>query len=120
LLEACAQGEAHARAHGTRLQVTMPVPPCVIDPADYPRVRFASCPIGTSMQEFALGSDGSFRHCTLHTTSLGDTRRESFAALVDAPAVRAYRDVTPEFCAPCPHRATCLGGCGAAAATVLG
>lgn len=120
LVVALDQAEAHAAQHGTRLQVTMPVPPCVIEPADYPRVRFSACPIGTEMQEFALGTDGALRHCTLHTSTLGDARTESFATLVEAPAVAAYRDVTPAFCAPCPHRSRCLGGCGAAAATVLG
>lgn len=120
LVTALEQGEAHAAAHGTRLQVTMPVPPCVIDPADYPRVRFSSCPIGTEMQEVALGADGQLRHCTLHTAPIGDPATASFAALVTAPEVAAYRDVTPAFCAPCPHRASCLGGCGAAAATVSG
>ena len=39
---------------------------------------------------------------------------------VRSPAVAAYRDVTPEFCAPCPHKSSCLGGCGAAAAATLG
>ena len=40
--------------------------------------------------------------------------------MLDAPALTGYRDVTPEFCAPCPHKSNCLGGCGAAAASVLG
>lgn len=120
LVEALTQGEARAREHGMKLQVTMPVPPCVIDTADYPHIRFASCPIGTEMQEFSLGPRGELRHCTLHTESLGDVRTESVAAMVTSPAVMHYRDVTPAFCAPCEHRTTCIGGCGAAAATVLG
>lgn len=120
LVTALAQGEAHAKAHGTSLQVTMPVPPCVIEHADYPSIRFSTCPIGTEMQEFSLGSDGKLRHCTLHTSAIGDGNQESFAELVEAPEVLHYRDTTPEFCAPCPHKSTCIGGCGAAAATVLG
>jgi radical SAM protein with 4Fe4S-binding SPASM domain len=120
LVTALDQGEAHAKAHGTSLQVTMPVPPCVIEHSDYPSIRFSTCPIGTEMQEFSLGSDGKLRHCTLHTGAIGDGKTESFADLVDAPAVTRYRDTTPEFCAPCPHKSSCIGGCGAAAATVSG
>ncbi len=105
---------------GMDLQVTLPVPPCVIDHADYPHVAFGSCPIGTEMQEFALGPRGELRSCTLHTEVLGDAKIRSAAELVESPALAAYRDVTPEFCAPCPHRRECLGGCGAAAVSVLG
>lgn len=116
---ALAAGQARAEA-GMDIQVTMPVPPCVVDHADYPAVRFGACPIGTDAQEFALGPRGELRSCTLHGDVIGDARTTSLAELVERPAVRGYRDVTPEFCAPCPHRGTCIGGCGAAAATTLG
>ena len=112
--------QLRAAEHGMDLQVTLPVPACVIDHDDYPNVSFGGCPIGTEAQEFALGPRGELRACTLHTASLGDAKQHSMADLVTAPAVTAYRDVTPEFCAPCPHRQSCLGGCGAAAASVLG
>lgn len=120
MITALAQGEQRGREHGMDLQVTMPVPPCVVDHADYPHVRFGGCPIGTEMQEFSLGPRGELRSCTLHTEVIGDAMTTSMAALVQSPKLAAYRDVTPEFCAPCPHRSSCLGGCGAAAATMLG
>lgn len=120
MITALEQGEAKAREHGLELQVTMPVPPCVVEHSDYPHVRFGSCPIGTEMQEFSLGPKGELRSCTLHTETLGDAHTTSFAELVTSPALAAYRDVTPEFCAPCPHKKSCMGGCGAAAATMLG
>lgn len=119
LLAAFAQARPFA-ARGMTLQSTMPVPPCVIDPDELPEIRFGGCPIGTEMQELALGPRGELRNCTLHTDVIGDARATSFAALVEAPAVMHYRDTTPEFCAPCPHKASCLGGCGAAAQAVLG
>lgn len=120
VITALSLAEPFGRERGMSLQMTMPVPPCVIDTADYPHIRFASCPIGTEHQEFSLGTSGELRHCTLHTESLGNVKQTSFAELVEADAVRAYRDVTPEFCAPCPMKADCLGGCGAAAATLTG
>jgi len=120
MITALDAAELRARDHGMHLQVTLPVPACVIEHADYPHVSFGGCPIGTNMQEFALGPRGELRSCTLHTEVLGDVRTQSLAELVVAPAVTAYRDVTPEFCQPCPHKHDCLGGCGAAAASVLG
>lgn len=119
MMIALAHGQARGAA-GMDIQVTMPIPPCVVEHADYPNVRFSSCPIGTPMQEFALGPRGELRSCTLHAEALGDARTTSLATLVAHPAVRGYRDVTPEFCAPCSHRSSCVGGCGAAAASILG
>lgn len=119
LLEALRQAEPFG-AGGIRLQVTMPVPVCVVDHADFPHINFGGCPIGTEMQEFALGPRGELRNCTLHTEVVGDAKTRSFAELVDSAPVMHYRDVTPAFCEPCPHKATCLGGCGAAAASVFG
>ncbi len=119
LLEGLRQAEPFG-AEGMSLQVTMPVPPCVIDTADFPHIRFSSCPIGTEMQEFALGPRGELRQCTLHATSIGDARASSFAELVTSEVVTQYRDTTPEFCKPCPFKQQCLGGCGAAAVAVSG
>lgn len=120
LIGALQQAEARGRDHGMSIQVTMPVPECVVEHADYPHVRFGGCPIGTEAQEMALGPSGELRNCTLHAEVIGDAKTRSFAELVEAPAVMHYRDVTPEFCAPCPRRTSCIGGCGAAAAATLG
>ena len=68
---------------------------------------------------FDLGTDGKLRNCTLHTDVVAHTDQgERFDAAVTSAEVSRYRDVTPEFCAPCPMRASCIGGCGAASATV--
>jgi radical SAM protein with 4Fe4S-binding SPASM domain len=112
--------EASAIAHGLRIQSTMPIPPCVIEHDDYPNVRFGGCPIGTEMQELALGPRGELRNCTLYETPIGDARATSFAVLAESAVRTRYRDVTPEFCAPCPHRSSCLGGCGAASVALTG
>ncbi len=120
LIAALEQAELAGAQHGMQLQVTMPVPQCVVDHADYPHVRFGGCPIGTSMQELALGPRGELRNCTLHEEVIGHLDEAPLPELMKRAAVTAYRDVTPEFCAPCPHRKTCLGGCGAAAVATMG
>lgn len=120
MLVALEQANVRGREGKMDLQVTMPMPPCVIEHSDFPNVRFGGCPIGTEMQEFALGPKGELRNCTLHTDVIGQGATESFAELVESPAVMQYRDVTPEFCAPCPHKRTCVGGCGASGVAVLG
>jgi radical SAM protein with 4Fe4S-binding SPASM domain len=118
MLEALRAANPFAEA-GTDIQVTMPVPPCVIDTSEFPKIRFSSCPIGTEAQEFALGTDGKLRSCTLHADAIGDAKEASFAALVTDASLGHYRDVTPEFCAPCPAKSSCIGGCGAASAAAF-
>jgi radical SAM protein with 4Fe4S-binding SPASM domain len=112
--------EGRAIRHGLTLRSTMPIPPCVIDYDDYPHVSFGQCAIGSEVQELVLGPRGEIRHCTLHASTLGEVAAVDDHALDALLRSPGYRDVTPEFCTPCPHVAVCLGGCGAAAIAVSG
>jgi radical SAM protein with 4Fe4S-binding SPASM domain len=108
-----------------RVTCTMPVPPCAVEVEELAPLRFGTCAIGTSMQEFALGPDGRLRHCTLHKSGLGGERDVldddvDPAAIVLGAEVRDYKKTLPSFCEGCAHAGTCGGGCGAAAEWVLG
>lgn len=108
-----------------KLAVTMPVPPCAVEVERFAPIQFGVCPIGTSMQELALGPDGKLRNCTLHRTAIGGVAdvldpSVDLVALLNAPEITEYRREAPEFCKGCLHEKTCGGGCGAAAEWVLG
>jgi radical SAM protein with 4Fe4S-binding SPASM domain len=124
LITAFEQAEPFGR-NGMVLFCTMPVPPCTVDLERFPSIRFGTCPIGTSMQEFALGSDGMLRHCTLHASAIGGVSdilddNVDLDALVQHSDIAEYRRKIPDFCVGCVHSDTCAGGCGAAAFWVLG
>jgi radical SAM protein with 4Fe4S-binding SPASM domain len=107
------------------LQCTMPVPPCALETERFSNIRFGTCPVGTSAQEFALGPNGALRHCTLHGDAIDGVADilepgVNLAALPDSPMVQQYRATRPEFCAGCQHESTCGGGCGAASQWVFG
>lgn len=110
---------------GMEISCTMPIPPCAIETKDYAPIRFGGCAVGSHMQEFALGPNGTLRNCTLHRTAIGGVS-DVLAADVDplvllkAPEVTEYRKQTPDFCHGCEHERSCAGGCGAAAEWVLG
>ncbi len=125
IMEAFEQAAPHGREHGMTLNCTMPVPPCMLETADYAPISFGYCPIGTHMQEFALGPDGKLRNCTLHGDAIGGVADilagdVALAELIASRDVTAYRDKLPAFCEGCLHAPTCGGGCGAAAQWMLG
>jgi radical SAM protein with 4Fe4S-binding SPASM domain len=111
--------------NGMSMSCTMPVPPCAVETELFAPIRFGTCPIGTSMQELAIGPDGKLKNCTLHRTAIGGVPdildpAVDLRALLDAPEITEYRKETPEFCKGCLHEKTCGGGCGAAAEWILG
>ncbi len=125
LLVAFRQAIPFGRDLGMSLYCTMPVPPCAVEVEDLAPIQFGVCPIGSSMQELALGPDGKLKNCTLHRTAIGgvpDVLDPSvdIAALLQAPEITEYKKTLPAFCVGCVHASTCGGGCGAAAEWVLG
>ena len=112
-------------AHGgMRLFCTMPVPPCAMETKHYAPIRFGSCSVGTSKQEFALGPTGTLRHCTLHQQPIGGVQdilepNVDLTALLQHDDVRQYRSRAPSFCHGCLYASSCGGGCGAASMSVL-
>lgn len=125
LIEAFEQAVPYARDKGMKISCTMPVPPCTMELTDYAPLEFGFCPIGTGMQEVALGPDGTLRNCTLHKTAIGgvgDILDDSvdLAALMADAVVTEYKRQLPEFCEGCVYADSCGGGCGAAAQFMLG
>ena len=125
LMLAFEQAAAVGRERDMYLSCTMPVPPCMFDFEPYEPIQFGFCPIGTSMQELALGPDGTLRNCTLHKHALGGVTDIAapdvdLAKLLEHADVTSYRREVPAFCKGCIHVESCGGGCGAAADWVLG
>lgn len=123
VIEAFDQALPYAR-DGMQLYCTMPLPPCAFETRDYAPIRFGSCSVGTSKQEFALGPGGALRNCTLHQTPIGGVTDilqpgVDIASLFRHPDVTAYRACIPEFCLGCLYASSCGGGCGAASMSVL-
>lgn len=124
--EALAQAEPIAASGAMRISSTMPLPPCAIEVERFPHIATGYCAVGTTMQEFAIGTDGRVRNCTLHDAVLanaGDIADPDtdLVALLRHDDVRRYRErAVPAFCRGCQHQKTCNGGCGAAARWVFG
>ena len=120
VLAALAQAQAFAEKHDVAIHCTMPIPFCMVDESEYPRIRFGQCSAGCDEGEYAVDPQGRLKLCTLQQRPLGSLFEHSLSELVGSEAVRSFRSRVPAFCEPCPHRAGCLGGCGAAAEWVFG
>jgi hypothetical protein len=67
----------------------------MLDLDAYAPLRFGFCPVGTELQEFALGPDGRLRNCTLHGAPLVDVDllddKVDVRELLRSPVVTGYR-----------------------------
>lgn len=120
VIHALGQADRMAAQYGLAVTNTMPIPPCVVDYREFPKIRFGQCHAGHRDGEVAIGPDGALKLCTLQKTAVGSILQTPLVELLRREAVSAFRKQIPTFCADCPHQSTCLGGCGAAAEWAFG
>lgn len=115
LREALATADHHAARYGTRVHLGVPIPPCLVDPAPYPRLTFPTCAAGTPEAYVTLDPMGGVRPCNHTTTVLGSLLHTPLATLLQGSRLAAFREATSAFCRDCPEVSQCQGSCKAAA-----
>jgi radical SAM protein with 4Fe4S-binding SPASM domain len=120
VLRALGQAEEFALHRDLPVVCTMPIPDCMIAHENYPHVRFGACSAGTDQAEYAITGDGRLKYCTVHPQHLGSLRKQSIRDLIEQSRRATANTDVPPFCAPCPRRQTCRGGCRAAALWAFG
>ncbi len=117
LRRSLSEADESAVKYGIPVVVSVPVPPCVADPREYPDLHFGWCPRGGSDAYYTVGYDGWLRPCNHSSLLLGDLRGRGFAEIVMGHEARSFWASTPQECGTCTHpmREKCLGGCPAAA-----
>jgi pyrroloquinoline quinone biosynthesis protein E len=108
---------ALATRYGIPITASVPIPPCVADPRDYPGLHFGWCPRGGPESYYTIGVTGTIRPCNHASVVLGDLRRQGFADIVNSVQARRYWGAVPRECRACRHplKTQCGGGCPAAA-----
>jgi radical SAM protein with 4Fe4S-binding SPASM domain len=116
LRQMLAHAEAVAVAYDAAIAVSVPIPACVVDPADYPHLHFGWCPRGSSEAYYTVSHDGMLRPCNHSSRVLGDLRKHSFSELTQGARARDFWAPVPKACERCEHslRDLCRGGCPAA------
>lgn len=112
--------ERYASEYGVGIGASVPVPPCLIDPADFPHVVLGSCPVGTGRAYWTVDPLGNVRPCNHSPTILGNILHQSFRCIKRSRKLAEFKNAHPPSCLACDMRQACHGGCKAAAQACYG
>jgi radical SAM protein with 4Fe4S-binding SPASM domain len=118
--EALGVAERAATALGLPISCSIPLQPCLIDMSEYPHLWHGFCAAGSQRAYYTIDPSGDVRPCNHTPTVLGNLWQAPFAAIISPERLFPFVSALPAFCASCRHRATCQGGCKAAAQVCYG
>jgi radical SAM protein with 4Fe4S-binding SPASM domain len=98
----------------------IPMQPCLFNFQDYPDLGRGFCSAGTDRAYYTFDPLGNLRPCNHSSIILGNFLEEPFTALLGKEEMRRFIGAHPPFCAPCPKKSECQGGCKAAAQVCYG
>ena len=103
--------------YGITVLVSVPVPPCLADPKEYPHLHFGWCPRGGENAYYTIGCNGRLRPCNHSSVELGDLAKQKFAEIINSNKAKHFWEQVPDACEKCNHplKDECRGGCPAAA-----
>lgn len=116
LQEALEAAQTVVRKYKAMVAVSVPIPPCVVDPTPYKDLHFGWCPRGGEDAYYTISHNGLLRPCNHASVVLGDLRRRGFLEIANSKKTRHFWDPIPPECHLCQHplAALCRGGCPAA------
>ena len=119
--EGLAAASAFAEKHGVGIGASIAIPPCLIDPKEFPKVGFGFCAAGTARAYYTLDPMGNVRPCNHTPTVLGNLFEAPLWRIVaNNSRLAAFMEARPAFCAGCRLERECQGGCKAAAEACCG
>jgi pyrroloquinoline quinone biosynthesis protein E len=123
MLRECLDAAEDAAADfGISIALSVPVPPCLVDPRRYSNLHFGWCPRGNKESYYTIGWDGLLRPCNHSSVTLGDLRKQSFKEIILGSRTDEFWKPVPYECQRCEHplKHLCRGGCPAAADECFG
>jgi pyrroloquinoline quinone biosynthesis protein E len=89
-------------------------PHCVINPVDFPFIRFGNCPENPLHFPLTINIDGDLRVCNHSPIVAGNIFKQNISEIVKSQYVKSWNENTPDFCNNCSLWKACRGGCRAA------
>jgi len=112
--------ERYAAEYGVGISVAVPIPPCLIDPREFPHVGFGFCPVGTERAYWTIDPLGNVRPCNHSPIVLGNILGQSYRHMKRSAKLAEFMKALPQCCSTCPIRQHCHAGCRAAAQACYG
>ena len=110
-----AVAEEYSTKYGVGVGASIAIPPCLIDPKEFPHVGFGFCAAGTDRAYYTIDPVGNIRPCNHTPTIIGNLFDTPLKDMLRSDELREFRAARPAFCGGCRLEEECLGGCKAAA-----
>lgn len=95
-------------------------PVCLMDPLDFPGIRFTSCSTDIRNRPVTVSFKGEVRFCNHSPFALGNIWERDIRDILEDESIIGRYSGVPEECAACKLFARCKGGCRAASEQVYG
>lgn len=105
---------------GMIIQSGVCTPMCVLNPDDFPNIRFSHCTTDLSTRPLTVNYKGDVRFCNHSPRILGNIYEKTIEEIVTAGQGDGYFDTIPEHCEGCSLWKRCRGGCRAASEQLYG
>ena len=115
-----AVSEEYCKKYEIGIGASIAIPPCLIDPKDFPHVGFGFCAAGTERAYYTIDPVGNIRPCNHTPTVIGNLFKTPLKKILASKKLQTFRKAHPDFCKSCRLEHECLGGCKAAAEVCYG
>ena len=107
-------------AAGAGRGVGVCTPHCLLDPEEYPHVRFGSCGTEAYRRPLTFDVEGNVRMCNHSPRVMGNVYRQPLEEILFSDYACSWESGRAAFCEECGRGERCRGGCRAAAEQVGG
>ena len=114
LRETFRQLEHYAENHSIRIFSGVCTPFCLLNPGDYPHIRFGACATDVYQRPLTIDLDGNLRLCNHSPVVAGNIFKQSLIEIFTNPYLSEWEDLDIPFCKDCIRLSQCKGGCRAA------
>lgn len=108
--------EVNEFAHTSDMRIVSGVctPHCILNPDDYPHIRFGSCAEDVYQRPLTFDIEGNLRLCNHSPIVAGNIFKQSLGEILSSPYIDEWRELRIPFCSQCSKLSKCRGGCRAA------